>query len=91
MRIRDRQLAGAEPALPISRGQTISFLSWLLAAKNLSQKGNTKVLVKLFQKLAGSRDGVPCRWFGGQSPLIYKKNSLIPMRNQANLLPAVAG
>ena len=39
---------------------------------------NRKVLVKLFQKLAGCRDGVPARspqrakhsgWFGGRSPL----------------------
>ena len=37
-----------------------------------------QVLLKLFQKLAGCRDGVPAKGFGERSSPINKDNGLIP-------------
>ena len=50
----------------------------MLAVGSQPKNDNTKVLVKLFQKLAGCRDGVPAKGFGERSSPIDKKNSLIP-------------
>ncbi|MBQ9461384.1 MAG: hypothetical protein IJU51_05630, partial [Clostridia bacterium] len=43
-----------------------------LAHRNSFKSDNTKVLVKLFQKLAGSRGRAPCGRFGGRCPPIFR-------------------